>query len=75
MMLTLFNFGKLFIPQSTNLKISQTKLLKLLHVLQVAAASPVSAAPDGASLFLRCPAKNEITLFVLSAYTLIALKL
>jgi len=45
-MTTAFDFGKLFILYSINLKISQTKPLQLLHVLQVAAPSPVSTAPD-----------------------------
>jgi len=38
----------------------QTKPLRLLRVFQVIAPSPVSAAPDWASLFLRCPERKII---------------
>ena len=75
MMLTVLNFGKLFIPHSTNLKIWQTKPLQLLHVLQVSAPSPVSAAPDCASLFLRCPEKKWHYTFLTECLQLDWLKL
>jgi len=59
-MTTAFDFGKLFILHSTNLKISQAKPLQLLHVLQVTAPSPVSTAPDRASSSSDA-LKNDIT--------------